>query len=299
MVSNILDSIFFSGELSFHNDITLYDQIELLRGYIREMTTVKKSSIMVGTSGFSYPDWIGNFYPPELSKEKWLEFYAQNFSFCELNFSYYRMPQEQQMETFLQHPLQYAIKGHKSLTHDRLQQPAAREDFIRAVDVLQKGDQLATVLLQFPYSFKYTAENRKYLLNLLEDMSSLPLVVEFRNPDWIRDSVFHELQQRAWGISMLDSPEVKGGMPQYQQVTSSIAYLRFHGRNQENWWKGDNVSRFDYEYTQEELEEWIPRISDMAKQAKTTYISFNNHARGQATQNAIQLTKLLKQNQIN
>ena len=93
---------------------------------------------------------------------------------------------------------------------------------------------------------------------------------------------------------MLDSPQIEGGMPEFDAVTSDIAYLRFHGRNNENWWKGNNVSRYDYEYSLKELEAWLPRISSMAQQSKTSYISFNNHARGQAIKNANQLKTLLK-----
>ncbi|MCF7823802.1 MAG: DUF72 domain-containing protein [Candidatus Marinimicrobia bacterium] len=258
------------------------------------MIESKASSIKIGTSGYAYPDWVEAFYPVGLPKGKWLEFYAEHFDFCELNFSYYRMPTEKQMENFLKYPLSFAIKAHKSLTHDRVETPQARQDFLRSVKILDEEDHLGAVLLQFPYSFSYTPENRKYLWNLLEDLVTLPLVVEFRHPGWIRDSVFLELKQKGWGISMLDSPKLKGGMPPYEAVTSDIAYLRFHGRNDENWWKGDNVSRYDYEYSQEELEEWLPRITDMARLAKTTYVSFNNHARGQAIKNANQMTDILK-----
>ncbi|MCF7807171.1 MAG: DUF72 domain-containing protein [Candidatus Marinimicrobia bacterium] len=253
----------------------------------------RRSKIQIGTSGFSYPDWVDIFYPPDLSREQWLDYYSKHFGFCELNFSYYRMPQEKQMEKFLDHQLEYVIKAHRSLTHDRLEAKTAREDFLRAVSILKDGNKLVAVLLQFPFSFKYSPENRRYLLELLEDLSALDLIVEFRNPAWVKDSVFTELSRRKWGISMLDSPDIEGGMPQFDAVTSDIAYLRFHGRNKDNWWNGDNVSRYDYLYSQEELEAWIPRIQAMAKQAKISYISFNNHARGQAIKNANQLKKIL------
>ncbi|MCF6239103.1 MAG: DUF72 domain-containing protein [Candidatus Marinimicrobia bacterium] len=257
------------------------------------MSSDPKTRIMIGTSGFSYADWQGVFYPPSLSKEHWLAYYAEHYDFCELNFSYYRMPAAKQLEKYLEHPLKYAIKAHRSLTHDRVNFQQARLDFRQAVEVLQQDDHLAAVLLQFPFSFGFTPEHRKYLLQLLEDLATLPLVVEFRHPHWIRESVFKALKQGAWGITMIDAPGVSGGMPEYEAVTSELAYLRFHGRNSKNWWTGDNVSRYDYEYSPEELEAWLPRISAMARQAKTTYISFNNHARGQALKNADQLKSLL------
>ncbi|NQV29592.1 MAG: DUF72 domain-containing protein [Candidatus Marinimicrobia bacterium] len=255
--------------------------------------STEKNRILIGTSGFSYADWTGEFYPPDLIKEKWLEFYSEHFGFCELNFSYYRMPTAKQMEKFLEYPIKFSIKAHRSMTHDRLITKVARQDFLEAVRILQQGDHLATVLLQFPYSFGYTAENRRYLLEMLEDLSALPLVVEFRHPAWIKDSVFETLRKGSWGISMVDSPSISGGMPLFEAITSDLGYLRFHGRNGANWWTGDNVSRYDYEYSPEELNEWLPRISEMARQAKTTYVSFNNHARGQAIKNANQLKSIL------
>ena len=252
-----------------------------------------ESRIVIGTSGFSYPDWVNVFYPQELPKDQWLEHYAQHFTFCELNFSYYRMPTPQQMEKYLQVPLEFALKAHRSLTHDRVETEQARLAFREAAGVLQAAGALSATLLQFPFSFKYTAENRLYLLKLLDFLTELPLVVEFRNPHWIRDSVFQELQKHGWAVAMVDSPALEGGMPGFDAVTAPIAYLRFHGRNAANWWKGNNVSRYDYEYSSSELEAWIPRIIEMSKLARTTYISFNNHARGQAIKNANQLRSLL------
>ncbi|MEA3286880.1 MAG: DUF72 domain-containing protein [Candidatus Marinimicrobia bacterium] len=263
------------------------------------MSSAKQNQVMIGTSGYSYPDWQEVFYPPGMAKDQWLVHYAKHFEFCELNFSYYRMPTRKQLEKYLEQPLKYAIKGHRSLTHDRVGFPKARLDFLEAVSLLQQDDHLAAVLLQFPYSFAYTPNNRKYLLQLLEDLTALPLVVEFRHPDWIKDRVFEELKRRSWGISMIDSPRLSGGMPDYTAITSDIAYLRFHGRNTANWWTGDNVSRYDYEYSEDELQEWLPRITDMSKQAKTTYVSFNNHARGQAIKNANQLKAMLDKAEIN
>ncbi len=253
----------------------------------------KAEKIFIGTSGFSYPDWQGVFYPPGLSKQEWLKFYAEHFEFCELNFSYYRMPQMEQMEKFLNYPLKYAVKAHKSMTHDRQEAKAARQDFYEAVKVLQEDDHLVAVLLQFPFSFAYTPENRMYLQELLSDLTSLPLVVEFRHPAWVKNSVFEQLKKYSWGVSMLDSPQLSGGMPAFDAVTSEIAYLRFHGRNKDNWWQGDNVSRYDYEYKLKELEAWLPRITAMSQQARTTYVAFNNHARGQAIKNAYQLRTIL------
>jgi uncharacterized protein YecE (DUF72 family) len=71
-------------------------------------------------------------------------------------------------------------------------------------------------------------------------------------------------------------------------ATSEIAYVRFHGRNYQQWWKGDNVTRYDYSYTDEELGPWADRLVDLASQqdVKEVLAFFNNHRRGQAARNA-------------
>ncbi|MFO7848536.1 MAG: DUF72 domain-containing protein, partial [Spirochaetia bacterium] len=124
----------------------------------------------IGTSGFSYRDWEGPFYPPHLGKEEYLSYYSRHFSFVELNFTYYRPPDAPVMEkmtTRVPEGFLFSVKAHKSLTHER---KAAWKDetdaFIEGIAPLAEGDKLAGVLLQFPYSFHYTRENRTYLADL-------------------------------------------------------------------------------------------------------------------------------------
>jgi uncharacterized protein YecE (DUF72 family) len=78
-------------------------------------------------------------------------------------------------------------------------------------------------------------------------------------------------------------------------VTSHRSYIRFHGRNKANWWEGDNTTRYDYLYNDNELGEWIPRIQKIASQSSMVMISFNNHFRGQAAKNARRLKELLEE----
>ncbi|TFG78580.1 MAG: DUF72 domain-containing protein, partial [Spirochaetales bacterium] len=81
--------------------------------------------------------------------------------------------------------------------------------------------------------------------------------------------------------------------PPTERVTGGLGYLRFHGRNSDNWWNGDNVSRYDYLYSVEELEACAPRIKRMAKVARVLLVAFNNHAKGKAVRNATELKTIV------
>jgi uncharacterized protein YecE (DUF72 family) len=119
------------------------------------------------------------------------------------------------------------------------------------------------------------------------------LLVEFRNRDWEQPQVFQEMQSRGLGLIITDHPDLKN-LPQTSNiVTATTAYLRFHGRNKKNWWSGDNVSRYDYLYSQEELEERLPDVHSMQQASTRLFVAFNNHHNGQAAQNALLFSELL------
>lgn len=251
--------------------------------------------ILIGTSGYSYPDWQGVFYPADLPRDRWLDHYCREFPFSELNFSYYRMPGVKQMERFAAADTRFVVKAHKSLTHERTHPEDSAALFLESVAPLIQDHKLSAVLMQFPFSFQYTPENRRYLDTALERFHDVPVAVEFRHANWLRPSVYEGLRERSAALVATDAPQVQGGMPPIQEVTADLAYIRFHGRNHENWWGGDNVSRYDYDYSEEELREWLPRITEMAQRSQTVYISFNNHARGQAIHNARMLKRILRE----
>ena len=120
-------------------------------------------------------------------------------------------------------------------------------------------------------------------------------VVEFRGIDWINNRVFDALRERSVGYCSVDAPELKGLIPPADIVTSSLAYIRFHGRNKKNWWGSDAAARYDYLYKEDELKGWIARIKSMAQSAQKIRIYFNNHFQGQAPANAMLLKRMLFQ----
>lgn len=255
--------------------------------------------VFIGTSGYSYKDWENILYPSGVNQSDYLSIYAQEFSVAELNFTYYRMPEvsvTRRMVEVTGKGFLFSIKAHQSLTHE---QSAATldiscSDFIKGIGPVIDADKLGAVLLQFPYSFHYKKECRNYLDALCKKLSFLPLCVEFRNGYWQQESVYRELRSRNIGFVNVDEPDIKGLLKAGSIVTSDIGYVRFHGRNAANWWTGDNVSRYDYCYSDNELKEWIPRIIDIVKQTKIVLIVFNNHSKGQAVQNARRIKELLE-----
>jgi uncharacterized protein YecE (DUF72 family) len=216
----------------------------------------------------------------------------------ELNFSYYAMPKTAQLQRMVDRTPQgflFAIKGHKTLTHERDQGVAQAAEFREALTPLQAAGRLGAVLLQFPYSFHYERPTRTYLDRLCSALEGLPLAVEFRNDEWQRDSVTEGLEARGVAVVNVDAPQLPRLPEPSSRVTAPLAYVRLHGRNRESWWEGDNTTRYDYLYGEGELQDWAARIRTILRKARTLLVAFNNHFRGQAVQNARMLKGILAQ----
>jgi len=256
-------------------------------------------TIRIGTSGFSFDDWVGPVYPQDLAKRQWLTYYAREFSACELNFSYYRIPGERtlsQIAAKVPDDFVFSIKAYRGITHERKEPEAQMEAFTRALGPLIEQEKLACVLAQFPHSFHATPANRKYLERVRQGFAGLPVVVEFRSREWISMQTFDELKALDLGFCCVDQPRFRNLIPPVAVATGPVAYVRFHGRNREKWWKHDEAwERYDYTYTTEELEEWVPKIQGLDQEAPITLVYMNNHWHGQAVNSARQLRALLEQ----
>ncbi len=254
--------------------------------------------ILAGTCGYSYEDWRGNFYPETLAKEDFLRYYSLFFPFVELDFSWYAMPSPASLLRMTERTgsgFTFAIKAHRSLSHEI--GPDWREraaEFAVAAEVLASHNRLAVILVQLPFSFSYSEDSRRYLAALLDELKNFPLAVEFRNDAWYNERVFEGLTKRSAALVLVDRPDLPGLPPEATIVTSSISYLRFHGRNGGQWWKGDATSRYDYLYSEEELSLRVPRIRELARKAATVLVAFNNHAKGSAIANAQTIAGMLK-----
>jgi uncharacterized protein YecE (DUF72 family) len=253
--------------------------------------------IYIGTSGFSYKDWVGPFYPQGLNKAGWLTFYAQEFSTTEINFTYYRLPDPRTLARMADKTpdgFVFTVKASQELTHEREGNAEAFPTFVQAMTPLIERGKFGCVLAQFPYSFHPSAENRAYLKAFREWMSDLPVVVEFRNAQWLTPQTFELLEEHELGFCCVDEPRLKGLIPPIAKATSRVAYVRFHGRNARKWWQHDEAwERYDYTYSPEELQEWVPKIKELDAQAEQTFAFANNHWQGQAVDTARQLRLLL------
>ncbi|MBC7338401.1 MAG: DUF72 domain-containing protein [Firmicutes bacterium] len=260
-----------------------------------------RGMILVGTSGFSYEDWRGVFYPPDLGTREMLGYYSQHFPVVELDFTYYRMPSPRtmaQIERKTGPGFTFCVKAYREMTHERPDDAGELRSLCRqfasALEPMSEAGKLGCVLVQFPWSFGPGPANLQFVQSLPELLPDLPLVVEFRNNGWISDDTRRVLREAGLGFCAVDEPRLKGLMPPLAWVTSPVSYVRFHGRNARKWWKHEHAwERYDYLYSEEELKSWVPRIREMADQAERTYVLFNNCHAGQAAKNASMMQLLL------
>jgi uncharacterized protein YecE (DUF72 family) len=253
--------------------------------------------VLIGTSGFSYEDWRGYFYPQELPKKEMLNYYAEHFPTVEVNATYYSLPHPAtfyQMARKVPAGFEFVVKAHKDMTHAAEFLPESFQQFRAAMEPLQEVGMLGCVLAQYPWSFKATPENRGALERLRGELPELPVVVEFRNSGWVSEETFALLRELECGFCCVDEPRLKGLMPRIVKATSPIGYVRFHGRNAAKWWQHEQAyERYDYLYSEEELAEWVPAVQELAEETEKTYLFFNNHYEGKAGQNAQMMAQLL------
>jgi len=257
------------------------------------------AELYIGTSGYDYPEWKGGFYPDKLARTKFLEYYAAQFNSLELNGTYYKMPTPQQMLNMISRTsskVLFTVKAFQDLTHIRNKTNFRHtaSEYKKALEPLLSENKLLCTLLQFPQSFHYEKEERLYLDLLLKEFENHPIVVEMRNIKWQNEQVYNELRQRNVGWCITDNPNLKDLLKLDFTATSSIAYLRFHGRNSANWYTGNSLSRYDYLYSDIELQAFIEPIKELLKRTKIVQLFFNNHAKSQATVNAKKIEMLLK-----
>ena len=255
--------------------------------------------VLIGTSGYSYDDWVGPVYPPGSRKQDFLQMYSRQFPVVELNFSFYQQPSARTLERMVAGTpagFLFALKAHRSMTHEIGESwEKDIETFRDGLGPLRDSGRLAAVLLQFPYSFGYTQDCRERLAGLCDRLQGLPLAVEFRKSEWLRPAVFEGLRKRGAALVSVDEPDLPRLLRPTTEVTSDLAYIRFHGRNSANWWTGDNASRYDYLYVSGELGEWVERVRTILSRVRLLLIFFNNHWRGNAAQNARMMKGLLQE----
>ncbi|RKX18361.1 MAG: DUF72 domain-containing protein [Candidatus Zixiibacteriota bacterium] len=251
--------------------------------------------IKIGTSGYSFDDWKGTFYPKDIEKGKMLDFYVQHFPVVEINSTYYRIPHPAVManiEKKTPNGFEFIIKVPQVVTHQRKEIEAAVDEFRECLKPMEDSGKLKGLLAQFPYSFKYSKSGLEYVNYCRELLIPHPLFAEFRHNGWVNRDMYNYLRDKSIGYSAVDEPQLPGLLKPDMFGTTDTAYLRLHGRNGEKWWNGGAL-RYDYNYSHEELREWKEKIIKMKDKAKKMYIFFNNCHLGQAVKNAHDMMNLL------
>ncbi len=257
--------------------------------------------LLVGTSGYSYTEWVeAGFYPPGTKSGNMLPLYAQHFPITELNYTWYQMPRAEAVERQrrLAPPgFRFAAKLTRTLTHevDPAQWTDQANRYRDGVAPLTQAGQLLVVLIQLPPSFNRSPSNRSHLGALLDTLQDLPLAVEFRHRSWVHDRVFAELERRRVTLANVDVPNLPHLFPPLDIVTNpDLFYVRFHGRNAKGWRSGNMEQQFDYDYSDDELQEWMEtNIEPLTNRSSNGVFFFNNHFRGQAPKNAARMVDLL------
>jgi len=254
--------------------------------------------ILIGTSGYSFADWKGPFYPQGLPDSKTLSYYAEEFPTVEINTSFYRLPQRKlfgAMKKRVPPQFLFWIKLYRGLTHEASLDPAQLSQMIDSVAPLEDSGQLAGLLAQFPWSFRNHPAAWDRIERLAEAARPRMLAVEFRHDSWNRPEVFGRLRDRAMTYCIVDAPPISNLMPSVVHTTSTVAYFRFHGRNSKAWWSGSGSERYNYSYSPEELNHWKDRIQQVESKVRKVFVFFNNCHAGHAAKNAQMLRELLGQ----
>lgn len=253
--------------------------------------------IYIGTSGFSYKDWVGVYYPSGLPSGEWLSFYSREFKTCEINSSYYAVPSPAVLASMAARTgadFLFCLKANQEMTHQRKDSAVVCKSFCQALQPVLEAGKLGCILAQFPYSFDFTRGNWEYLAQLRKNLAGLPLVIEFRNGRWLKVEVFQWMRTQDMGFCCVDEPQLPNLLPPIAEATSKIGYVRFHGRNKEKWWQSEqSYERYDYTYKTEELAEWVPKIKKLAGATEKTFVFANNHWRGQSVTTVRQLQTML------
>jgi uncharacterized protein YecE (DUF72 family) len=261
-------------------------------------------TLYCGPSGWSYLDWNGVVYAKLKSRSAHaLEDVSRYFDAVEINTTFYQPIRPEIASLWAKKVSRnpkflFTLKLGRQFTHERLLVPAKIAQFKEGIWPLAHAHRLGCVLMQFPWTFRYTEENRDFLIALRRAFHEFPLVAEMRHSSWLHEEALGTLIDYHIGFANIDQAAYTKAMPAASILTSSIGYVRLHGRNPQDWQRefGRNtkpVAAHDYLYTRGELLEWKPRIEQIQQHAAMTFAFANNDVGGKSVVNALQLAEML------
>jgi uncharacterized protein YecE (DUF72 family) len=243
------------------------------------------NKLFLGTSGWSYREWIGPFYSKE--GKSMLHAYTRVFSSVEIDSTFYRYPSKGTVMGWTRYSPEgfvYTAKLPKLITHEkRLDVRGGIEQdlqqFLELMEPLSLSGKLGCILIQLPPRFNFKLKELEDFFTLLP--SHVRFAVEFRNLSWMKQETWTLLEKYRVAYTIVDEPL----LPPETHVTTDFAYFRWHGRGSRPW--------FDYEYSAAELEPWVPRVKEATEKVERVYGYFNNHYHGYAVENCLQVLEML------
>jgi uncharacterized protein YecE (DUF72 family) len=263
------------------------------------------AKLRFGPAGWLYKDWEGVVYPrPRPAGFDQLRYISEFFDTVEINSSFYGPPLPRTAGNWAQRVednvnFRFTAKLWKRFTHERAKAwTTAEVDQVRGgFDALMESGKLGAVLLQFPWSFRRSEQNREWLGDVVRTFRFYPLVVEVRHKSWLAPDFLRDLEEEGVGFVNIDQPLYHDSIGPTAHVTSHLGYVRVHGRNYKDWFreKAPVEQRYNYLYRAEELEPWAKRAAEIAQDPATreVYVITNNHYKGKAVANALMLKSMV------
>jgi uncharacterized protein YecE (DUF72 family) len=266
----------------------------------------RDTSLRVGPAGWNYKDWEGIVYPAGAGRLRdALAYLADYFDTVEINSSFYSPPRPADAAAWARRiknnpRFRFTAKAWQKISHERDEAAAASlasdcELVRRAMAPLAEAGVLAALLVQFPWSFRRSAKNQEYLDRVFGLLAGFQLAVEVRHGSWDDAEFYSFLRERGVAFCNVDQPVIGDSMPPSGRATARVGYIRLHGRNYQTWFQKDagRDARYDYLYSRSEVQEIARRIRTIKQDAEETYAITNNHFRGQALVNAIEILEEL------
>jgi uncharacterized protein YecE (DUF72 family) len=238
-----------------------------------------------------------------------LELIAKQLDCVEINSSFYQPLKPEVVKLWIKKVEAYpdftfTAKLHQDFTHKRVLDQASIALFKEGLWPLLRAKKLGALLMQFPWSFRFTAENREFFIDLRRAFHEFPLVAEMRHSSWMAEEAIGTFLDYRVGFCNIDQPQYTRAMPPTAILTSDVGYVRLHGRNPHNSMGLFERAAFepsalrrrqhDYLYSPAELEEWSHRIEQTSRFAERTFVVFNNDAAGKSFVNALQARALIR-----
>ena len=262
--------------------------------------------IRVGTAGWSYRDWEGRVTPRRKPRGfHALAHLARYLNCVEVNSSFYALPRADHTRSWVErvadHPtFRFSAKLFSGFTHGPGLSGERRRTAVRAyldgVQPLAQAGRLQALLVQFPVSFRRGPAGVARLEGIAEDFGQHPLVLEVRHRSWFDPAGLGTIERLGYSLATIDLPAAPEHPPADVPQLGPLGYLRLHGRNSRAWFdpRAGRDQRFDYLYGATELADLAALTRRLSTSTQEVMVITNNHFRGQAFSNALELVLALE-----